>query len=172
MRPVSFVPCLAIVAAGVAQSQGFAPDNLEPRPSTRMQLVAEVLPVSAQPAGKIFVKLTLKNVSSKYVSLSDGSEPRADYSITVRNASGMEPPKTQFGELIGAGIGGSRRAQYDLGPGKDHPITIEITALYQLTEPGTYSVRVARHIGTVLDEDNKKYREVAYSDPVQFTIAP
>lgn len=60
------------------------------------------------------------------------------------------------------GFGGSIVAQ--VAPGKSITFTVELTKLYKITEPGTYTLEVSR-----TEEDNKT---MVRAKPVTFTMVP
>jgi hypothetical protein len=60
------------------------------------------------------------------------------------------------------GYGGSIMAR--VAPGESFTFTIDLTKLYKVTEPGTYTLEVSR-----IEEDNKT---IVRAKPVTFTLVP
>jgi hypothetical protein len=166
------VGALAPLWVGLGQD-GVQRDTRTIKPSTRLQLQFEVDPAGAKPGGQVFARLRLKNTSAKVVQLED-SFPDFDFRVTVVDASGREPATTERGEsLLHKPFAPLSTKELDLQPGEEQQITIEITRLYQLAQPGTYYARAVRNgVWPEAAEDNKRFREVAYSNPVEFKIVP
>jgi hypothetical protein len=144
-----------------------------PITSTRLQLFAEVKPAGVKPGGPVTIEVKLKNVSSKNVHLGY-SEPIFNYGITVVDMFGKEPPRTEWGDkLLRGEVWSISQQDFDLEPGKEEQAVLDITKIFQLTQPGTYFVRINRFgIWTEKDGDNDKFIETCYSPTVQFTISP
>src|SRR5579863_4171655 len=86
--------------------------------STRLQLLAGAEPASVKAGSPVFVKIKLKNMSSRTVRLSD-SAPRTDYEITVADIFGREPPRTEWGmKKLNGDITILRNTELDIEPGR------------------------------------------------------
>jgi hypothetical protein len=87
---------------------------------------------------------------------------------------GKEPPRTEWGDkLLRGEVWSISQQDFDLEPGKEEQAVLDITKIFQLTQPGTYFVRINRFgIWTEKDGDNDKFIETCYSPTVQFTITP
>jgi uncharacterized membrane protein len=133
----------------------------------------EVDPISIQPGATVLARIKAKNVSSKTVRLQD-SFPENDFRVVVTDASGREPARTEWGDkLLHEGYAVLRNTVLDLKPGEEQQVTIEVTHIFQLTHTGTYSVQVNRlEIWTEINEDNKKFDEIGYSNVVQLQVLP
>jgi hypothetical protein len=172
MRLVSFLAVGALAPIWLAPGQvKVAPDTRPVKPSTRVQLQLEIDPVVARPGGQIFARLRLKNVSDKAVTLQD-SDPNYDFRVSVVGASGREPDRTAWGDTLLRGeVSLLHNRTMDLQPGQEQQVSVEITHVYRFTQPGTYYARVVRNgVWTEALEDNQKFLEVAYSNPVEFKI--
>jgi hypothetical protein len=118
----------------------------------------------------VFAKLTLKNISERPVSIEETS-PRIDYAVTVVDAAGREQERTDWGKrkLTGpfaVSMRGSR-----LQPGEERQVSVEITGVYKLSQPGTYYVKV--EFGNMNRDDPapaRKIAERAYSNTVELRI--
>jgi len=101
------------------------------------------------------------------------SAPWSDYRFSIADTSGREPPPSEWGsKLIAWEIFPLRQAELHLEPGEEVHVSVEIKG-YRLSQPGTYFVRATRWgVWTELKEDNQKFAEVVYSNPVRFTIVP
>jgi hypothetical protein len=143
------------------------------RPSTRLQLVAQVDPASSKAGSQVFIRLSLKNISDHVARLQD-SAPDTDYAIIVADTFGKEPPRTEWGKkLLSGELALLRNTTMDLEPGQEVAVTVEITRVYQLTLAGAYYARVTRGgVWAETEEDQKKFIEQAFSNPVRFTILP
>lgn len=106
--------------------------------STRLRLTAAIDPASAKLHVPITVKLTLKNTSSKIASVVDTS-PEYDFEFVVADSSGKEPPRTALGDRMSQGKFVLLRSnRQDLEPGQEIVSEIDVTKIYQITQPGTY----------------------------------
>jgi hypothetical protein len=148
--------------------------------STRLRLTATIDPSSAKLNTPIMVRLALKNVSSKVVSIGDTS-PEYDFELAVADSAGKEPPRTALGNRMRAGKFVLLRSnRIDIEPGQEVVSEIDVTKIYEITQPGTYFLRAdhrnilpdpdAAHNSTV--EESKRPIEKAFSSPIQFTVVP
>ena len=95
-------------------------------------------------------------------------EEESSYDIEVRNAPGQLPPLTPFFRHLKenpASTWGSYTT-YSLEPGKSFDDELVITKLYVLTEPGKYTIWVARG----QDPLEKSGKGVVKSDDISLTI--
>jgi hypothetical protein len=159
--------CLGL-SIGFGQRVDITPKTV--KPSTRLQLQVEVDPPTAGPGAQVFAKLTLKNISGKPVSIEETS-PRIDYNVTVVDAAGREPERTDWGKRKLTGPFTASMIDSRLQPGQERQATVEITGVYKLSEPGTYYVKVT--FGRIYQDDpeeSRKIVEIAYSNPVELKI--
>jgi hypothetical protein len=169
--PVVYALCACLtLSIGFGQRVG----RTTPKPvkvSTRLQLQLEVAPPIAALGGKVFAKLKLKNVSEKPVSIEEAS-PEVDYDVTVVDAAGREPERTAWGrKKLAGGYAVLRSMAMRLQPGEERQVNVEITGVFNLTEPGTYYVKVEfRSIYQDDPEENHKIAEIAYSNTVELKI--
>ena len=138
LRPVF---ALILLPAGYILAQGVRP--LPIKASTRLQPSAVVEPIAAKVGQPILLKLQLKNVSSKVVTVGD-SNFYTDYDLVVTDLSGKEPQKTKFGLAIPE-MPLLRSTTLDIAPGEEVQATLEITKIYDPQRPGTYYARATRH---------------------------
>jgi hypothetical protein len=171
----------ANLALGQTPGKTFAAER-EPRPvvaSSRIQLRAAVDAASVRSGVPIVVKLLLRNASSTLVSVGD-SRPEYDYDLTVTDGSGKELPRTALGnQLLRHEYSVLHSDSHDLEPGQEIEAEIEITRIYQVSQPGTYYMRAVFHaIWSDLPgqsksvDESKRPTEKAFSNPLQFTVIP
>jgi hypothetical protein len=153
---------------------GQAPRNSHPPPlkaSTRLQLTAIAEPPGARLGGTVILKLRLKNVTSKVIRVGDSGFD-TDYDLDVADRSGNVVARTDFGRSLLDGVL-LRSTSRDIAPGEEVPAELEITRIYDLRLPGLYYARaVFRAMSAEDPEDNKRFAEQAFSNPVEFTILP
>jgi hypothetical protein len=140
------------------------------KPSTRLQLQVEVDPPTAGPGGQVFAKLTLKNISDKPVNIEETS-PRIDYNVTVVDAAGREPERTDWGKKKLTGPFAVSMIDSRLQPGQEREASVEITGVYKLSQPGTYYVKVT--FGRIYQDDpeqSRKIGEMAYSNTAELKV--
>src|ERR1700733_2132854 len=134
--PATFGLCACLgLSIGFGQRVDVTPVTVVP--STRLQLRFEVDPPTAGPGAQVFAKLTLKNISEKPVSIVQAS-PRIDYNVTVVDAAGREPERTDWGKRKLTGPYTASMIDSRLQPGEERQATVEITGVYKLSQPGTY----------------------------------
>ena len=185
MKALGFLTAIAALGAsitlGQTPGQTFRAER-DARPvvaSTRMQLRAAVDAVGVKLGTRIVVTLLLKNVSSALVTVGD-SRPEYDYDLTVTDGSGKELPRTALGnQLFRHEYTILHSDSHDLEPGQEMKAGIEITRIYQVTQPGTYYMRAVFHsIWSDLPgeskpvEESKRPTEKVFSNPIQLTVVP
>jgi hypothetical protein len=171
MRSFAVVMLALAVVSGNAVS-GQAPDR-PVIPSTRLQLKATMDPASAKLGTAITVNLVLKNISSKIVRVPDTS-PEYDYELILADSKGNKLTLTDFGDGLYQGkYVLLRSSAIDMEPGQEVQSQIEVTKIYQVTQPGVYYLR-ASHRNIVPDpaDQAKSTVERTFSSPVQFTVVP
>ena len=185
MKALGFLTAIAVlgpsVAPGQTPGQTFRAER-DARPivaSTRMQLRAAVDAARVKLGTRIVLSLLLKNVSSALVTVGD-SRPEYDYDLTLTDGSGKELPRTALGDqLFRHEYSILHSDSHDLEPGQETKAEIEITRIYQVTQPGTYYMRAVFHaIWSDLPgeskpvDESKRPTEKAFSNPIQFTVVP
>jgi hypothetical protein len=171
MRTLNFLTCVALSAA-VVYGQAFTDDKRTIKPSNRLQLIAEASSATVKLGQPVVLNLNLRNISAGTAIL-DKASPPFDYRLTVADASGKEPPLTDWGrKSVAREVFPISVDQIHLDAGEEIMVSVEIKG-YQLSQPGTYFVRATRlGVWTEAKEDNQKFSEMVYSNPVQFTIVP
>jgi len=141
--------------------------------STRLQLTAQPERARQATGGPVFIKTKLSNVHSRSVRLSL-TQQEFDYRVTVTDASGVEAPLTEWGKKLKLGEAFPiRQTTSDIEPGRDEQVTVEVSKVYDLSRPGTYTVRVVRNgVWPESEEDTRRVIEQVTSNPVSFTIVP
>jgi hypothetical protein len=133
-------------------------------------LVAEVAPAIIKRGSPVTVSLTLNNISGDTIRLTDTFKEQ-DYEILVVDSAGKEVKRTDFGRRLREERKDFRRVLVLLNPGEKIEAEVEITKLYDLTEPKTYYARVMRTLLPESDERaDPKVVEKAISNPVAFTV--
>jgi hypothetical protein len=122
---------------------------------------------------RVFLKVRLRNTSPSVVHLEESAR-EFDYRIDVTDASGYEPPRTDWGErLLRGEVTMLRHTVLDLDPGKEIDVRVEVTKTYYLRRLELYTVKVTR-LGLWAEpvEDNLKSGEIVVSKPIRFEVAP
>jgi hypothetical protein len=175
-----FVLTVAGAIAAHGQTTGIRhPPNRAIVPSERIQVRAAVEPANAKSGTPLIVKLVSKNVWYNVVTVSDyGAD--VDYELIIVDTAGKEVPRTAAGDRLFRGeyvLLHTMPAYLD--PGQEIRAEIEVTKIYQLTQPGIYYMWATRDPlpgspdETKLTGDLSKLPiERAFSNPVQFTIVP
>lgn len=148
-------------------------DNRPIEPSTRLRMFAVAESPSIKAGSRVLVKITLKNVTEKAVSMGDSS-PSTDYDAVVVDALGNEPPRTEWGlKKLNGDIATLRNTELRLEPGQEVHAVYDITEVFRLTKPGVYNAQLTRfRVWPETVEDAEKFIEVVRSNPFQFTIVP
>jgi len=130
--------------------------------SLRAQLVAHVEPAIVKRGSPVTVKLSLKNVSRDPVRVLDTFDEQ-DYEFLVVDGSGTEAKRTDLGRHLIEDEKRAFRASLRLiEQGETVEASIEVTKIYELTEPRTYYVRVMRTLLPASDKADPKTVEKAY----------
>lgn len=112
-----------------------------------LSLKLTALDPDVKPGSKIMIRVTVTNVSNQLISFHD-TRRDCDYSVTVLTNTGASAPETEHKKQLGCGSSdleiSGRDILVTLKPGESTREEIEITELYNLTEPGKYTIRVDR----------------------------
>jgi|tagenome__1003787_1003787.scaffolds.fasta_scaffold18941475_1 hypothetical protein len=132
-------------------------------PSMSIRLV---LPQQTVKAGsKVYVKIHLKNEKNEKRGMEVRGRTDRNFSYEVRDQNGKRPPLTELGRQIIENypypMGGSI-TQYSFEPGEAKEESCEITSLFDLSQPGNYTIQVQRW-----DPDSKA---VVKSNVVALTV--
>jgi hypothetical protein len=115
-----------------------------------MQLT--VLDPSVKSGSKIMVQVTTINQSKKPVTY-ENVRRACDYSVVVRTSNGALAPETAYKKQLVCGGGQLRMTGRNISvtpaPHQSDNEQIEITELYDMSPPGTYSVQIDRTFPTV-----------------------
>ncbi len=178
------LPCLFVLALvlGLPASGQLPQVDFRPNPvfaSTRLRLVASIDPATIKLGSPVVVGVVLTNISVAPVHVMvSGSE---DYQPFVTDSSGRELQRTEVGNrLFRFDYPLIRAENQSLKPGEELHAGLDIRQIYNLTQPGTYSVQVFRiaifgdpvSIPASKEEAAKVPIEKAVSNKVQFTITP
>jgi hypothetical protein len=95
---------------------------------------------------KIIVKVTTTNHSNRSITYHD-TQPDCDYSFTVLTETGTPARETDLKRTLACGgefkISG-RDILVTLKPSESHDDELELTHLYDMSNPGEYSIQVER----------------------------
>jgi hypothetical protein len=182
MKTLAGFVVLVVLGANIAggQTPGINhPPNHAIIPSDRIQVLAAIDPASAKAGTPIVVKLISKNIWYNTVTVSDyGAD--VDFELIVVDSAGKEVPRTAAGDRL-------FRGEYVLlhtmlaylEPGQEIRAEIEVTKIYQVTQPGTYYMWATRDPFPGSPDEPKLTGDLsklpierAFSNPVQFTIVP
>lgn len=115
----------------------------------RLQVTISAEQRSIRLGGPVLIHSRLKNISPKPVFLNGNFDWRIPYTLSVTEASGTEPALTPSGQewRLGRFGGSSITPPPSLEPGVEtQDFAIDIAKYYQLTQPGTYLVRMRYRI--------------------------
>jgi hypothetical protein len=138
-------------------------------PAAPFSLKLDVSPGDAKAGSKIGMEVDLTNTTKKEVAIEicHGMSVECNFAIHVRDSNGNCVSATpyltqpQFASTGGMGI----------APGETKTFYSELSRLFDLSRPGTYTVQVSRSGRNMyINSDNSQV--VVESDPVTFTVAP
>jgi len=93
-----------------------------------------------------------------------------DYDFSVRTDDGVEVPLTEFGEQQRENLGAAAAAVMEVQPGEEYRSTVELSLLYELDRPGTYSVQASK---TFRDPKTHQFvTAVSNRLPLKITTSP
>ncbi len=132
--------------------------NASLKKGDEVYILAEV-PERATAGESIVIKLILKNDSGEDVLCAHGS-PERDFSIAIKDSSGVAVPMTRFGRQV---MQGNPRDSYKynvklLSSGKSVQVSLNIARLFDLTIADKYTISVAR---TINEDLSGKERQVS-----------
>lgn len=144
-KRISSVACMLICLAGALQGQE------KPTPATFTLTVRTAKP-SVKSGEPIRIGVTLTNVSKNDISVEHDISNKGEffYSVTIQAASGKAPRKTDYNHALSGEptstptIITTSPIPAVVTPGKTIVEIIVLNDLYDLSEPGTYSVQVER----------------------------
>ena len=100
------------------------------------------------------VEFTIENVSKIELWLQETSAER-DYALEVRDSRGQEAPLTERGRMLQNNKGEIfRNIVVKLRPSERKIDTIDVGSLYDLSQPGTYSLRATRRAVKISSRTN------------------
>jgi hypothetical protein len=175
--------CLVVLLAANAargQTPGIKhPPNHSIISSDRLHVRAAIDPATVKAGTPIVVKLISKNIWYNVVTVADNSTD-IDYELIVVDSSGKELTRTPYGD-------GLFRGEYVLlhtgvsylEPGQEIRAEIEVTKIYQVTQPGTYYMWATRDAlpgspdePKLTVDPSKLPIERAFSNAVKFAVVP
>jgi hypothetical protein len=149
MRIATLVVVLGLAAVNVAVAQTRTANTSEPTfaitISTRASTVKQDNP--------IVITIVITNITKYDIQLAaskSSDEAEFDSVIDVWDSSGAPPAKTKFGKFIAGesddhiSVPALSNVGYVLHPGEQLIETAQVDKIYQMTTPGTYSIRVER----------------------------
>lgn len=155
------------------QSAGSSPSVAEAdRQRPRVTLKAELLPHHVAPGRPVLLKLTLVNTLFTILEFEE-TYAIYDYRVVVQDAEGHEAPFTELGKQLrtpGYRPPIYRAVNVELLPGQQREAALDLTKLYDLTQPGQYTVRASRVIERRSLRDGRLPSARADSDELTLTI--
>jgi hypothetical protein len=119
-----------------------------PKPSICIQISAPNNTVKAD--SDVMVNVVLTNVSNKAISVygnnGEHSAELGGYDVKVSDARGAAPPLTKWGRTVikGEGTVVSSGGYSALEPGESRKNSLFVNSLYDLSQPGEYTVQLRR----------------------------
>ena len=137
MRATNLVICSALVlcAALVGTTSQSA--------HTPFTLTINALHTSVKSGSEVKVKITLTNISSQQITLTDASEI-CDYDVDVHKSDGSPAQDTERKRRLSCGEISGKNEIVTLKPDQSKQYEIAVSELSVMTEPGDYSVQVMR----------------------------
>jgi hypothetical protein len=163
-RALAWFLALAVQSANAAWGQ-------TPVVQPRLELIAAIDPPTAKLGAPVIVKFILRNVFYRRVAVADNG-PEMDYKLVVVDRSGKELKRTDLANRLYSGTYILlRTASFDLDLFEEIRAEIDVTKMYQVTQPGTYVVSAIRG-GIYPDpgDDKNSGLEKAFSNPVRFKV--
>ena len=144
LSSVVLILMLSSLAAGM-------PAQAPPAPATFTLTVRTAKP-SVKPGEPVRVSVTLTNVSKNDISVEHDISNKGElfYSVRIQGGNGKGPRKTQYNQALSGEptstpmIITSSPINARVSPGKTLVEVIDLKDLYDLSEPGTYSIQVER----------------------------
>ena len=121
-----------------------------PKPPFSLSIAAPKEPTKA--GAELYLRITLTNTSDRYIVFARSPGPIPEeafrYEIDVRDAQGHSaPPSAYVRELEGKPtMTSSSNLSYTLKPSDSFIDQVTVTRFYDLSQPGTYTISVARPI--------------------------
>lgn len=115
-------------------------------PGLRLTIRAET-PV-AETKHAVILQVELSNDSKLPVRMRDNWAPELNYELHARDSSGNEPPLTKFGRQLREGPVHGSGEDITLGPGEKISGRQDLSAIYEISVPGDYTVQACREIYT------------------------
>ncbi len=121
---------------------------------------------SVKTGAQVWVDAVITNNSDHdlliYKAVSEGMDQGGwVYRVDVGNAKGVIPPETQYAKNIGAGGSGG---YIPLHAGETVTHRVNVSKLYDLSQPGTYTIQLRR-----FDEETKTF---VLSNKIRVTVTP
>jgi hypothetical protein len=139
-----------------------------PKPSICIQISAPNSTVKAD--SDVMVNIALTNVSNKAISVygnnGEHSAELGGYDVTVSDARGAAPSLTKWGRTVikGEGTVVGSGGYSALEPGESRKNSLFVNSLYDLSQPGEYTVQLRR-----LDEQTST---MVTSNKLTFHVVP
>lgn len=164
-----FAFLISVWVAATAQSTN--PGGPPVVASSRLLVHFEVENQLAKVDSPVFVQLLLKNVSTQPLRLLNPWTEQ-NIKVSVVDQAGNAVPLTKEGERTFHPEAILRNEEILLNPGKTEWAAIEITRLFQLRQPGKYSLQASRSVKAETPEQARAADERGFSNVVTFTVVP
>jgi hypothetical protein len=99
----------------------------------------------------ILLKTTMQNKDDKRLVYYENSS-LCIYYIKIWNSRKEEMPRTRFGIIASHG-GDSRNVKKTIDPGKKVELAIDLNRSFDLTLPGTYTIKIGRNVNEYTPEE-------------------
>jgi hypothetical protein len=166
-RLAVFILGLCIVGQGtpIFQVANPAPSHLaQPGSQPSFSVTIKAVHDTVQAKAPLMLEVVTANISDRDLTLWQRTAPDLAgwvYSADVRDESGNIPPSTAWGRRP---MGEGSEALLNLKPGQTNTDIIDITQLYDFSQPGTYTIQVQRND----DENNLAIK----SNTIKVIITP
>lgn len=163
---------------GVCQNaMGSAPQQTAPQPPAQLSLAVDGVQAVVQAGDAVNVKVVNKNISQQTLNLwidSNADQIGWVYRVNVHDQNGATPPDTKFGRMFRYNEEGSPNVGpgtflassggfHALQPGETLTDIIDVSRLYDFSQPGRYTIQVLRY-----DANNI----IVNSNPLTITVTP
>jgi hypothetical protein len=117
-----------------------------PRLPVGLTLVIRTVKPVAETSRAVIIRIELSNQSNTPITMRDNLFPERDYELHIRDDKGKEVAFTKWGQQIRTGpIHGSGN-DFTLAPGEKHEEQEDLSAMYDVSIPGKYTVEACRQV--------------------------
>jgi hypothetical protein len=140
---------LILLTASGAVSPVFAQCRYRPASSwlpAGLKLTIRAEKPVAETSRPTVIHIELSNESNMTIRMRDNWFADRDYELYVRDANGREAPLTKWGNDLRTGPVHGSGNDLTLAPGEKHTAKEDLSSVYEISMPGTYTVQACREV--------------------------